>query len=131
MKHLRSQERHEVVVQLGELAEQLLLRHSLVDANLRISSQEIKRANTRVILAAIKDSSNRSRSDYEAAILDAWMADPDCSEYLELLRKVISYKLRKKSSLDRLDAFEAERVDHTINQRLWRRLDKGNQLTSS
>ena len=127
MKHLGSIKRHEVVVQLGGLAEKLLLRHALVDVNLRNSNQEIVRANTLVILAAIKDSSNRSRSDYEAAILDAWLADPDCSEYLELLRKVVSYKLRKKSSLDRLDAFEAERVDHAINQRLWRRLEKSNE----
>ena len=130
MKYLRNQERHEVVVQLGELAEKLLLRHPLVDANLRISNQSIKRANERVILAAFKDSPHRSRSDYEAAILDAWLADPDCSEYLELLRKVVSYKLRKKSSLGRLDAFESERVDHAINQRLWRRLDKVNELAS-
>ena len=123
MKHLRTQDRHEVVVHLGELAEKLRLRHPLVNGNLRISNQEIKRADQWVILAAIKDSSNRSRSDYEAAILDAWLADPDCSEYLELLRKVVSYKLRKKSSLDRLDPFEAERVEHAINQRLWRRLE--------
>ena len=131
MKHLRTQDCHEVVVQLGELAEKLCLRHPLVKANLLISNQQIKRVNTRVILAAIKESSNRSRSDYEAAILDAWLADPDCSEYLELLRKVVSYKLRKKSSLDRLDAFEAERIDHAINQRLWRRLEKFNQPTAS
>ena len=131
MKFLRTQERHEAVVQLGELAEKLLLHHPLVNANLRISNQVIKRANTRLILAAIKDSSNRSRSDYEKAILDAWLADPDCSEYLELLRKVVSYKLRKKSALDRFDTFESERVDHAINQRLWRRLETGNQLASS
>ena len=131
MKYLGSIKRHKVVVQLGGLADKLLLRHSLVDVSLRNSNQEIVRANTLLILAAIKDSSNRSRSDYEAAILDAWLADPDCSEYLELLRKVVSYKLRKKSSLDRLDAFEAERIDHAINQRLWRRLEKFNQPTAS
>ena len=50
MKHLRAEQRHDVVVQLGELAERLNLKHKRIVVNLRESrrrdsaSQSIDRA---------------------------------------------------------------------------------------
>ena len=47
------------------------------------------------------------------------MNDPDCSDYLELLRKVIAFRLQSRIMSARLMTSE-KRVDHIINQRLWR-----------
>ena len=50
------------------------------------------------------------------------MNDPDCSDYLELLRKVIAFRLQKQDHVGQVDDFREERVDHIINQRLWREI---------
>lgn len=122
MKHWREQEKHELVVLLGELASQKGLQNQRVSNNLRLSRLSLKRARTIQFLQAVKESPNRSRDFYEGTIIDAWMNDPDCSDYLELLRKVIAFRLQKQDHVGQVDDFREERVDHIINQRLWREI---------
>ena len=122
MKHWREQEKHELVVLLGELASQKGLQNQRVSNNLRLSRLSLKRARTIQFLQAVKESPNRSRDFYEGTIIDAWMNDPDCSDYLELLRKVIAFRLQKQDHVGQVDDFTEERVDHIINQRLWREI---------
>ena len=120
MKHWREQEKHELVVLLGEQASQKGLHNQRISNNLHLSRLALKRARTIQFLQAVKESPNRSRDFYEGAIIDAWMNDPDCSTYLELLRKVIAFRLQKQDHVGQVDDFREERVDHIINQRLWR-----------
>jgi len=120
MKHWREQEKHELVVLLGEQASQKGLQNQRISNNLYLSRLALKRARTIQFLQAVKESPNRSRDFYEGAIIDAWMNDPDCSTYLELLRKVIAFRLQKQVHIGQVDDFREERVDHIINQRLWR-----------
>lgn len=122
MKHWREQEKHELVVLLGELASQKGLQNQRISNNLRLSRLSLKRARTIQFLRAVKESPNRSRDFYEGTIIDAWMNDPDCSDYLELLRKVIAFRLQKQDHVGQVDDFREERVDHIINQRLWREI---------
>lgn len=122
MKHWREQEKHELVVLLGELASQKGLQNQRVSNNLRLSRLSLERARTIQFLQAVKESPNRSRDFYEGTIIDAWMNDPDCSDYLELLRKVIAFRLQKQDHVGQVDDFREERVDHIINQRLWREI---------
>ena len=120
MKHWRDQEKHELVVMLGEQASQRGLKNQRISNNLRLSRLALKRARTIQFLQAVKESPKRSRDFYEGAIIDAWMNDPDCSTYLELLRKVIAFRLQKQDHVGQVDDFREERVDHIMNQRLWR-----------
>ena len=124
MKHLRAEQRHDVVVQLGELAERLKLKHKRIVVNLRESRLAIRRANQLIVLKAHKESPNRSRREYEAAILTAWLADPDCSNYVDLLSNVVAFRQRKQASMLNLNAFESEWVDYRVNKRLWNALSK-------
>ena len=122
MKHWREQEKHELVVLLGELASQKGLQNQRVSNNLRLSRLSLERARTIQFLQAVKESPNRSRDFYEGTIINAWINDPDCSGYLELLRKVIAFRLQKQDHVGQVDDFREERVDHIINQRLWREI---------
>ena len=119
MRHLRSLERHDIVVHLGEVASWLRLKHQRIDINLRASRLAIQRSNQLTILLAIKESRSRSRRQYEDAILRAWAADPDCGEYIELLKKLLLFRSRRQSEMVELDEFESERIDHDVNKRLW------------
>ena len=120
MKHFRAEQRHDVVVRLGRLANHLKLEHKRIAFNLRASSLAVSRSNRLVILRAMKESPHRSRAEYEEAIVQAWSVDPDCGDYLELLKKVVSYRLRQRSASNSFDAYESEFVEHAMNQRLWR-----------
>jgi len=124
MKHLRAEQRHDVVVQLGDLAERLKLKHKRIVVNLRESRRAIRRANQLIVLKAYKESSNRSRREYEAAILTAWLADPDCSDYVDLLSNVVAFRQRKQASTLNLDSFESEWIDYRVNKRLWNALSE-------
>lgn len=133
MRHLRSLERHDVVVHLGELASWLRLKHQRIDINLRASRLAIQRSNQLTILLAIKESRSRSRRQYEDAILKAWAADPDCGDFIDLLKKLFLFRSRRQSEMTELDEFELERVDHDVNKRLWNYLRKaqGTSVLSS
>ena len=124
MKHLRAEQRHDVVVQLGELAERLNLKHKRIVVNLRESRRAIWRANQLTVLKAYKESPNRSRREYESAILTAWLADPDCSDYVNLLSNVVAFRQRKQASTLNLDSFESEWVEYRVNKRLWNALSE-------
>ena len=76
------------------------------------------------MLKAYKESPNRSRREYEAAILKAWLADPECSDYVNLLSNVVAFRQRKQASMLNLNAFESEWVDYRVNKRLWNALSK-------
>ena len=124
MKHLRAEQRHDVVVQLGELAERLKLKHKRIVVNLRESRRAIRRTNQLIVLKAYKESPNRSRREYEAAILTAWLADPDCSDYVNLLSNVVAFRQRKQASTLNLASFESEWVEYRVNKRLWNALSE-------
>ena len=82
-----------------------------------------RRANKLLVLQAIQRSNRRSRADYEQAVIAAWCADPDCVEFFDLLRKIVSFQRRRQlSKQDLIIDFEQECVDHLINQKIWERL---------
>lgn len=122
MKHLRDLHHHDVVVDLGERAAWLKLEHKRIIVNLRESRLAIRRANQLIVLKAYKESPHRARREYEAAILTAWLADPDCSEYVDLLSNVVAFRQRKQASTLNLNSFESEWVDYRVNKRLWNAL---------
>lgn len=119
MKYWHSQGNHKIVVALGDKAEWLNLKHQLIARYLKISKLALGRSNKLIVLKGIKRSPNRTRSDYEKAILDAWSVDPGFTDYLELLRKVIAFRMRKKGLRAGLMAnFEQECVDFELNKKL-------------
>ena len=72
-----------------------------------------------IVLKGIQQSPNRTRSDYEKAILDAWSVDPGFTDYLELLRKVIAFRMRKKKPQSvLLENFEQECIEFELNKKL-------------
>ena len=72
-----------------------------------------------IVLKGIQQSPNRTRSDYEKAILDAWSVDPGFTDYLELLRKVIAFRMRKKGlHAGLMENFEQECVEFELNKKL-------------
>ena len=92
---------------------------------MRCSSHALfqRRANKLLVLQAIQRSNRRSRSDYEQAVIAAWCADPDCVEFFDLLRKIVSFQRRRQLSKQDLTIdFEQECIDHLINQKIWERL---------
>ena len=119
MKYWHSKGNYNIVLALGERAKLLNLEHQLVVRYLTISAAALTRSNMLIILKGIQKSPNRSRSDYEKAIIDAWSADPGFSEYLNLLRKVIAFRIRKrKLYFNLLENFEPECIEFELNKRL-------------
>lgn len=118
MRHWRFQQRHDIVLALGENAVEAGLQHERITNNLAISRIANNRITTFKLLRAIKESPNRTRSEYETAILEAWAEDPDCSEYLDLLSRLTSFRLQKRSPQALIDSFESECIDHAVNQTL-------------
>jgi len=119
MKYWHSKGNHKIVVALGDKAEWLNLKHQLIARYLKISTLALGRSNELIVLKGIKRSPNRTRSDYEKAILDAWSVDPGFTDYLELLRKVIAFRMRKKGLRTGLmENFEQECVDFELNKKL-------------
>ena len=124
MKHLRDLQHHDAVVELGQRAAWLKLEHKRIVVNLRESRRAIRRANQLIVLKAHKESPNRSRREYEAAILKAWLADPECSDYVNLLSNVVAFRQRKQASTLNLNSFESEWIDYRVNKRLWNALSE-------
>jgi len=119
MKYWYSQDIFDIVFELGERAKLLNLSHHLIAKYSSISALELNRSNSLILLKRIQQSPNRTRSDYENAIMNAWRADPDFEEYLNLLRKVITFRMRKKGLYTTLaDNFEQECIDFELNKKL-------------
>ena len=119
MRYWHSKGHYNIVLALGERAKLLNLEHHLVARYLTISAAALTRSNMLIILKGIQKSPNRSRSDYEKAIIDAWSADPGFSEYLNLLRKVVAFRIRKRRLyFSLLENFEPECIEFELNKRL-------------
>ena len=119
MKHWYSQGNNKIVVALGNKAERLNLEHHLIARYLKISTLALGRSNKLIVLKGIQRSPNRTRSDYEKAILDAWSVDSGFTDYLELLRKVIAFRMRKKGlHAGLMENFEQECVEFELNKKL-------------
>ena len=125
MKYWNTQQKHELVVALGNSASLLNLSHPGISHCLEESTLAVERANQLVVLKAIKQSPLRSRSDYEKAILKAWVLDPDCDVYLDLLRKVVAFRLRQKKQYGLLiGEFGREIVEFEVTKKLVRHVMK-------
>lgn len=119
MRYWHSKGHYNIVLALGERAKLLNLEHRLVARYLMISAAALTRSNMLIVLKGIQKSPNRSRSDYEKAIIDAWSADPGFSEYLNLLRKVVAFRIRKRRLyFSLLENFEPECIEFELNKRL-------------
>ena len=123
MKYWNAQQKHELVIALGNSASLLNLAHPGISHCLDESTLANERANKLVVLKAIKQSPLRSRSDYEKAILKAWALDPGCDVYLDLLRKVVAFRLRQKKQYGLLmGEFSREIVEFEVTKKLVRHL---------
>ena len=119
MKHWHSQGNYKIVIALGEVAAQLNLEHRFIARYLQVSVLALSRSNVLTVLKAIQKSPNRSRSEYEKAIVDAWSVDPGFGDYLELLRQVIAFRMRKKGlHAGLIENFEQECVEFELNKKL-------------
>jgi len=119
MKYWNIQQKHELVISLGESASLLNLSHPTINQYLKDSVLVVERANKLILLKAIQQSPFRSRSDYEISIIEAWALDPDCDGYLDLLRKVIGFRLRqKKQYAPLMEDFDREIVDFEVAKKL-------------
>ena len=123
MKHWNIQQKHELVVSLGESASSLNLAHPMIAQCLEDSTLVVKRANKLIVLKAIQQSPFRSRSDYEKSVLKAWSLDPDYDVYVDLLRKIVAFRLRHKKQHGLLmEEFSREIIDFEVNKKLVRHL---------
>ena len=123
MKYWNTQQKHELVVALGNSASLLDLSHPGISQCLEESTLIVERTNQQIVLKAIKQSPLRSRSDYEKSILKAWALDPDCDVYLDLLRKVVAFRLRQTKQYGLLaDEFRREIVEFEVTKKLVRYL---------
>ena len=126
MKYWNTQQKHELVIALGDSASLLDLTHPGISLCLDESTLAVERANQQIVLKAIKQSPLRSRSDYEKSILKAWALDPDCDVYLDLLRKVVAFRLRRTKQYGLLaEEFRREIVEFEVTKKLVRFLAKG------
>ena len=123
MKYWNAQQKHELVIALGNSASRLKLSHPGIAQCMEESTLSVERANKLIVLKAIKQSPLRSRSDYEKSILKAWALDPDCDVYLDLLRKVVAFRLRQKKQYGLLmGEFSREIVEFEVTKKLVRHL---------
>ena len=126
MKYWNAQQKHELVIALGNSASRLKLSHPGIAQCMEESTLSVERANKLIVLKAIKQSPLRSRSDYEKSIMKAWAFDPDCNIYLDLLRKVVAFRLRhEKQNVLFMEDFGREIVEFEVTKKLVRFLAKG------
>ena len=119
MQVQRLNHQHELVISLGKLLSTLQISHERININLQKSVQAIARINKLKELEDMRCSDQISKKEYESSLVNAWLKDPDCSTYLDLLKKIVIRKLRH----DRLyseasDALKNELVDLQINRRI-------------
>ena len=128
MQLQRLKKHHDLVVEMGRLAGKLKLSHERIATNYKKSLQASVRQKNLNELEQLRISENVSKKDYEKAIIKAWIEDPDCSEYLELLKKVISKRLRQDPLYSSASKeLKGELVDFQINRRILIELADFNQ----
>jgi len=119
MKYWNARQKHDLVVALGNSASWLNLVHPDIERYLHESNLAVGRKNKLIVLKAIKRSPLRSRIDYEKSILMAWSLDPDYDVYLDLLRKVVAFRLRQKKRYGLLlEDFSREIVEFEVTKKL-------------
>ena len=120
MEHWLEQSQSKLVLQLGDMAAKLGLRHQSISQSMGSARVALTRINKLTVLKAIQQSPHRSRADYETALVAEWCLDPECQDYLSMLRKVISFRLRQKKQQSLLmDDFFDELIEHELNQKLF------------
>ena len=123
MEHWLEQNQPKLVLQLGDIAAKLGLNHQSISQSMGSARVALMRINKLIVLKAIQQSPHRSRSDYETALVAEWCMDPECQDYLSMLRKVISFRMRQKKQQSSLMAnFFDELIEQELNQKLFRRL---------
>ena len=119
MKHWMDQDKANLVVRLGDMAAKLNLRHHLIAQSMSSARLALTRINKLIVLKAIQQSPYRSRADYEKALVAEWCLDPECQNYLVLLRKVISFRMRQKNQQPILmEDFSDEVIEQELNKML-------------
>lgn len=123
MEHWLDQNQPKLVLQLGDMAAKLGLNHQSISQSMGSARVALMRIKKLIVLKAIQQSPHRSRSDYETALVAEWCMDPECQDYLSMLRKVISFRLRQKKNQSSLmvDFFD-ELIEQELNQKLFRGL---------
>ena len=119
MQAQRLNHQHELVIRLGNLLDSLQISHERISTNLQKSVQATARINKLKELEDIRCSDQTSKKEYEASVINAWLKDPDCSTYLDLLKKIVIRKLKDdKLYSDASDSLKNELVDLQINRRI-------------
>lgn len=119
MQFQRHKNQHDLVIALGQLAHTFNLSHERITINLQKSLQETSRQKRLRELEEMRLSENLSRKDYESAVVQAWMSDPDCSKYLDMLKKIFTRKLKRDSIYCAAsDDLKNELIDLQINRRI-------------
>ena len=123
MEHWLDQNKPKLVLQLGDMAAKLGLNHQSISQSMGSARVALMRIKKLIVLKAIQQSPHRSRSDYETALVAEWCMDPECQDYLSMLRKVISFRMRQKKHQSSLmgDFFD-ELIEQELNQKLFRGL---------
>ena len=121
MEHWLDQNQPKLVLQLGDMAAKLGLNHQSISQSMGSARVALMRIKKLIVLKAIQQSPHRSRSDYETALVAEWCMDPECQDYLSMLRKVISFRMRqKKHQSSLMDDFFDELIEQELNQKLFR-----------
>ena len=119
MQLQRHKNQHDLVIALGQLAHTNNLAHERISINLQKSLQETSRHKKLRELEEMRLSENLSRKDYESAVVQAWMSDPDYSKYLDILKKIYTRKLKRDSVYcSASDDLKNELIDLQINRRI-------------
>ena len=119
MEHWLDQNQPKLVLQLGDMAAKLGLNHQSISQSMGSARVALMRINKLTVLKAIRQSPHRSRADYETALVAEWCRDPECQDYLSMLRKVISFRMRQKNQQPILmEDFSDEVVEQELNKML-------------
>ena len=119
MQAQRHKNHHDLVIELGHLAHKLNLSHERISINLRKSIQESSRQIKLSELEKKRLSEDFSKKDYESAVVKAWMSDPECSKYMDLLKKIITKKLKRDGIYcSASDDLKNELVELQVNRRI-------------
>ena len=119
MQLQRLKNRHALVLEMGELARKINLSHERITINYQKSLQASFRQEKLNELEQLRNSDEVSKKEYEKAVIKAWMADPDFSEYLELLKRLTLKRLRQDPLYSSASKeLQNELVDFQINRRI-------------
>ena len=119
MQAQRLNHQHELVIRLGSLLDSLQVSHERISVNLQKSIQATARINKLKELEDIRRSGQIPKKEYEASVVNAWLIDPECLTYLDLLKKIVIRKLRNDNLYtEASDTLKNELVDLQINRRI-------------